>query len=516
MLFNSFAFIFLFLPVTVAGFFLLGRWAPKSAATAWLVLASLFFYGYWDVRYVPLLLASVFFNYLVGRQIEKLAARVPSPLPKRGETPRAFPPGSPEAALLRRKKLWLFFGIAGNVALLGYFKYTDFFLGSLNALLGEQAFSLPQIVLPLGISFYTFTQTAYLVDAYRGEARNRSLLTYLEFVTIFPHLIAGPIINHKQMIPQFVAASTFSVHWENMAQGLTLFSFGLFKKVVLADSFSPWVAEAFSHADGLTCLEAWIGTLSYTFQLYFDFSGYSEMAMGLGLLLNLRLPQNFDSPYRSLSIIDFWRRWHMTLGSWVKWYLYIPMGGNRHGYLRKMRNLFVSMLVIGLWHGAGWTYVAWGALHGVYLMADHTWRRLAQPRDWQLPRPLCWALTFAAVVLGWVLFRASSFTEAFSMLRAMADVSSLALPLSTGSLPYVSGLASAGLPLAPMTMGGAEVYKALGLLAFSAVLLALVPNPVRLMARFRPSVPWLLLALALMLYTLLSFSHLSDFLYFQF
>lgn len=289
MLFNSYEFIFLFLPVTVVGFFLISK-CSHTFGTLWLVLASLFFYGWWDVRYVPLLCASIGFNYLVGGRIEQLAA---------GHT---IAPGEhvakdvPHAAA---RKGWLAFGIVVNVLLLGYFKYMDFFLGSVNTLAGADWFGLPHIVLPLGISFFTFTQTAYLVDAYRGQAKNESFLTYCEFVTIFPHLIAGPIINHREMIPQFVADTTFRVNWDNMARGLTIFTIGLFKKVVIADSLAPWVNDIFARADALTFLEAWIGALGYTLQLYFDFSGYSEMAIGLGLMLNLKLPMNFNSPYQS-------------------------------------------------------------------------------------------------------------------------------------------------------------------------------------------------------------------------
>lgn len=330
MLFNSYEFIFLFLPITFAGFFLLGKYA-KNYAVIWLVIASFVFYGYWDYHYVPLLFCSILFNYLVGMKIEKT-----------------------------NSKNWLFFGIIINIILLGYFKYTDFFLGTINDISGEHYFDLPNIVLPLGISFFTFTQTAYLVDAYRGEAVNRSFTTYCEFVTIFPHLIAGPIINHKEMIPQFIADKTFKINYANLAMGISIFSMGLFKKVAVADKLATWANVAFSNTETLTFIEAWIGAVSYTFQLYFDFSGYSEMAIGLGLMFNLKLPINFNSPYKATSIIDFWRRWHMTLGLWVRDYLYIPMGGNRNGEFCKMRNLFISMMIIGLWHGAGWTFVLWG------------------------------------------------------------------------------------------------------------------------------------------------------------
>lgn len=337
MLFNSYEFIFIYLPLVFAVYFLLAHYHKTKAASFSLILASFIFYGYWDIRYVPLLFGSICFNYFIGRWIESTS----------------------------RKRLIVAFGACCDLVLLGYFKYTKFFLETLNAT-GEFCFDLPHIVLPLGISFFTFTQLAYLIDAYRGETKRYSFLTYCLFVTIFPHLIAGPIINHKDMIPQFSRLRNFVLNYHNVAAGLALFVMGLFKKVVIADNLSPWVNQIFAQAGQVRFVEAWVGAIGYTFQLYFDFSGYSEMAIGLGLLFNLRFPVNFNSPYQATSIIDFWRRWHMTLGGWVKYYLYIPMGGNRFGELRKMRNLFCSMLLIGLWHGAGWTFVLWGGYMGLF------------------------------------------------------------------------------------------------------------------------------------------------------
>ena len=409
------------------------------------------------------------------------------------------------------RKGWLLFGIGINLWLLGYFKYMDFFLGTLNGLAGADWFDLPHIVLPLGISFYTFTQTAYLVDAYRGQAQNHSFLTYCEFVTIFPHLIAGPIINHREMIPQFVAEETFRVRWDNMARGLAIFTIGLFKKVAIADMLSPWVNDIFNRADALTFIEAWLGVLAYTLQLYFDFSGYSEMAIGLGLMLNLRLPQNFDSPYQSRSIIDFWRRWHMTLGLWVKNYLYIPMGGNRCGQLRKMRNLFASMLIIGLWHGAGWTYVFWGAWHGVMLVINHLWRTLKVT----IPNPLCWLLTFAGVIIGWVFFRAANFADASHILFAMSDVNNIVMPVKYHL--YLPWLEHFGVMFNVMPHMEAKMFAQQGVTVVGLLLLVVfMPNPLRIMERFKPSRVWMVLLLLAMCIALYNFSQVSDFLYFQF
>lgn len=458
MLFNSYEFIFLFLPVTFVVFFLLGRYDKKRTATLWLVLASFFFYGWWDVRYVPLLFLSICFNYCVGWQLEN----------KNGNKP------------------WLIFGITVNVLLLGYFKYTDFFITTINTLSGMDSLPLQHIILPLGISFFTFTQTAYLVDAYRGEAKNESFLTYLEFVTIFPHLIAGPIINHKEMVPQFIANKTFQLNYGNIAQGLTIFALGLFKKVIIADKLAIWANDAFSRIDTLTCVEAWWGAIAYSFQLYFDFSGYSEMAIGLGLMFNLKFPVNFNSPYKSCSIIDFWRRWHMTLGLWVKNYLYIPLGGNRRGECRKMFNLFLSMLIIGLWHGAGWTFVMWGGTHGLLLMINHQWCRL----NYSFPKILNWAITFVCVVFLWVFFRAESFYSAWMFSMAMLDLSGIEI-----------------------TWVGIRKFI---ILVLAACAMRVLPNTLQLMEKFKPNKKWAVAIAILLIYTLLQMDGYSEFLYFQF
>lgn len=465
MLFNSYEFMFLFLPLTFAGYFALGHWRLPRAALGWLTLASFFFYGWWDVRYVPLLMGSIVFNFLAGRRIEAA----------------------------RKKKLWLTAAVLGNLLLLGYFKYMGFFLATVDAVTGS-GWVVPHIVLPLGISFFTFTQTAYLIDAYRGETRRYSFLNYCLFVTIFPHLIAGPIINHRAMIPQFSRLRNFVIDYRNLAQGLCLFTMGLFKKVVIADQLSPWVNAVFAQASSVTFYEAWAGALGYTFQLYFDFSGYSEMAIGLGLMFNLHFPVNFNSPYQADSIIDFWRRWHMTLGGWVKNYLYIPLGGNRHGEWHRLRNLLVSMLLIGLWHGAGWTYVFWGGLHGVCLVINHTWRRLGV----DLPQGLCRLVTFLSVVIAWVFFRADSFADAGAVLSGMLRVQDLLLP-------------SAGLwRLAD------PVSEVFGWLAVLMAGLMVCQNPLQWLRGFRTSWTWLAVSLALGLLSLYSLSHVSDFLYFQF
>lgn len=342
MLFNSYAFIFAYIPLVFLGYFTLGRRSHRLAAL-WLASASIFFYGWWDARFIGLLLGSIAFNYSAGYA---LARRSPT-------RPRAL----------------LGIAIGMNLGLLGYFKYFNFFLDNLNALT-DAHFENPPILLPLGISFFTFTQIAFLVDAYQGKAKEFNFVHYTLFVTYFPHLIAGPILHHKEMMPQFAAAAGCRWNARNIAVGGSIFIIGLAKKILLADALAEFATPIFSavHDGGQPMLiEAWIAALAYTLQLYFDFSAYSDMAIGLSLLFNVRLPANFESPYKSTSIIEFWRRWHISLSRFLRDYLYIPLGGNRKGPLRRYLNLLATMLLGGLWHGAGWPFIVWGGLHGCYL-----------------------------------------------------------------------------------------------------------------------------------------------------
>jgi len=401
MLFNSYAFIFLFLPVVLLGYFALGR-RSNLAPVVWLALASLVFYAFGGWQFVPLLLASIAFNYGVGYL---LIARKLGP---------------------RARFAVLAIGVAGDLLVLGIFKYAGFFAANLNALLSTGF--VVNIVLPIGISFYTFTQIAFLVDAYRGNIARYALPHYALFVTYFPHLIAGPILHHKDMIPQFESAETKRPDPHLILCGLIIFAIGLFKKTCLADGIQPLVSQAFG-PNAPTFDQAWIGVLAYTFQLYFDFSGYSDMAIGMSLMFGIFPPLNFNSPYKAVSIVDFWRRWHMTLSQFLRDYLYIPLGGNRHGRVLRYVNLMITMLLGGLWHGAAWTFVAWGALHGVYLCINHAWSNYgpeAPPRFARLADIAGLILTFLAVVIAWVFFRAPDMATALSVLSKMADPSNIA------------------------------------------------------------------------------------------
>jgi alginate O-acetyltransferase complex protein AlgI len=401
MLFNSYSFIFLFLPFVLLGYFALGR-RSNLTPVAWLALASLVFYAFGGWQFVPLLLLSIAFNYGVGYLL----------------IARKLGPGARFAVLAT--------GVAGDLVVLGIFKYAGFFAANLNALFATGF--VVHIVLPVGISFYTFTQIAFLVDAYRGHVARYALPHYALFVTYFPHLIAGPILHHRDMIPQFERAETKRPDPHLILCGLIIFAIGLFKKTCLADCIQPLVAQAFG-PNTPTFDQAWIGVLAYTFQLYFDFSGYSDMAIGISLMFGIFLPLNFNSPYKAVSIVDFWRRWHMTLSQFLRDYLYIPLGGNRHGRVLRYVNLMITMLLGGLWHGAAWTFVVWGALHGVYLCINHAWSNYGPktpPRFARLADIAGVVLTFLAVVIAWVFFRAPDMATALSVLSKMADPSNIA------------------------------------------------------------------------------------------
>ena len=435
MLFNSYEFLFLFLPVVFAGFFWLARFG-HSVSALWLSFASLFFYGWWSPKYVGLLLASIVINYGLAYVIGHKHSRA-------------------------HAKIFLIFAIAANLVLLGFYKYFNFFIGTTNWLSGG-TFSLVDIILPLGISFFTFTQIAFLVDVYRGVAREYNFIHYLLFVTYFPHLIAGPVLHHGQMMPQFAKRETYQLQLDNVALGLSIFTIGLAKKVLLADNFGDYAEPVFAAA-GLGVqpdfIEAWTGALAYTLQLYFDFSGYSDMAIGISMLFGVKLPINFNSPYKAANIIEFWRRWHMTLSQFLRDYLYIPLGGNRNGAIQRHVNLMMTMLLGGLWHGANWTFVIWGGLHGLYLVVNHVWRSLVAgrvptqgipARAYSLAATL---LTFLCVVVAWIFFRAESFSSAILVLKGCFGYGGMSLPTKLGAIVDSFGNLASLLP-AGVSYGG--------------------------------------------------------------
>lgn len=462
MLFNSYEFIFVFMPVTVIVYFLLNRFRLVFASKLWLALSSLFFYCWWDVRYLPLLLGSIAFNFLMGRAI-----------------------GHTREDKVGKRKTLLAAAVSVDVLLLGYFKYADFFLTNVNALVGHD-FKLLHIVLPLGISFFTFTQIAYLVDAYRGAAKEYNIVSYVLFVTFYPHLIAGPILHHKEMMPQFDRLRNKTLDFSNISKGLFLFCIGLFKKVVIADSFAPIATNGFDTMTQLNFVQGWMASLSYTLQLYFDFSGYSDMAIGIALLFNIKLPVNFNSPYKSVSIQDFWRRWHMTLSRFLRDYIYIPLGGSRKGTARTHINSMLTMLIGGLWHGAGWTFVFWGFLHGFAQFIHRIWQKTGI----KMPKWLAWFITFQFINFAWVFFRATSWDNAVKVLKGMAGLNGIGLSTLDKS-------------------------NFLWLVVF--ILVALIcRNSMQLLEKFKPGLKTAVFAAALFVFAVVYFNKISEFLYFSF
>ncbi|MCW1915813.1 MBOAT family protein [Luteolibacter sp. GHJ8] len=505
MLFNSYTYLLLFLPLVALGFHLL-RNSKLRLALGWLVVTSLVFYGVWNPdptqpwspKYVLMILASCTFNYFLGKRLSALKHSRPG-------------------------KLLLGFGVGANLLALGYFKYAGFLAGISQDLMGWPAV-VPQIVLPLAISFFTFLQIAYLVDAWRGETEEYHFTDYLLFVTFFPHLIAGPLIHHREMMPQFARNKNRGLRSNDMSVGITLLALGLFKKVVVADYLARTASPIFDLAAGEgrdpTMAEAWAGALSYSLQLYFDFSGYSDMALGSARIFGIRFPLNFHSPYKATSIVDFWRRWHITLSRFLRDYLYIPLGGNRKGPSRRYVNLFVTMLLGGLWHGAGWTFIVWGALHGALLCLNHAWFGLRKKLSiGAIPKPLAIGMTFFAIMIGWVFFRAHDFHSAKTMLAAMFGFegwsawppdSMMVVKEDRAWKPIIGGLLLCW--FFPNTQQFMKRYlPALGMKEFKD----LRPGPHRWW-HWRPTIPWAIFTLAILYGVGREFDKVSEFIYFQF
>jgi len=499
MLFNSPVFLFAFLPVAVAMFYLMGHIRGGVAARAWLVAASLFFYSWTVPQYFLLLVTSLLCNFSFGRLIERQQA--------------------PKFA-----KLWLFLGVSFNLALIGYFKYGGFIVYNVSTVFDLHLIR-PDIALPLAISFFTFQQIAFLVNAYRGNSLHPTLLEYVSFVVFFPHLIAGPIVQHSDIIPQFRDERIYHFDADRFAQGLTIFLLGLAKKVVLADKFGSYADVAFAgaaKAAELSFYEAWGGALAYTLQLYFDFSGYSDMAIGLGLLFGIRMPINFNSPYKSRSIVDFWRRWHMTLSRFLREFVYVPLGGNRHGLLRRYINLMSTMLIGGLWHGASWTFVIWGGLHGGYLVINHGWEavRTRVPVAGRmmsafggLPALL---ITFFAVVVGWVIFRANSLDAAAVVFRGMAGSSGFFLPAELiTKIPFLHWFGSPTGKLNNFNDGTNVGFIEMSLLLMAGLAICFrAPNVQEMTPRWRLAM--VVASFALVVQRVLFSGQVSPFLYFRF
>ena len=494
MLFNSYIFLFAFLPLAYAGFALLAGRDDRTLAKVWVILCSLAFYGWFAVSDVPVILASIAANYALARAI-------------------AVAPG--EAGRARRNLIFRL-GVAANVALLAYFKYTRFFLTEVLSLFGLTV-PAPVIVLPLGISFFTFQQIIFLRDIRSGAVTRFRFLDYVFCVTFFPHLIAGPIIKYKNILAQLVSRAFFKVSAVLAASGFAWLTLGLVKKVLIADRIAPWANEVFGLAASgapFGPAAAWAGVLAYTFQIYFDFSGYSDMAIGLALLFAVELPVNFDSPYKSRSIVEFWRRWHITLSWFLRECLYIPLGGNRHGPARQYGNLLLTMLLGGLWHGAGYGFILWGGVHGLALAVTHAAarRRGAGAPAGRAAQGLAVAATFAVTALAWVLFRAETLPAAGRVYAALAGAGGGAGGPAAG-WPVWSGLAGCAVVVffAPNTQQLMATVR-------PRIEHFLAPGepPAPGVLQWRPTVAWAVFLGVLFFVVVTNLSNATDFLYFQF
>jgi len=491
MIFSSFEFIFAFLPMAIAGYYLANRTVNALTGKIWILCCSLFFYGWWNTAYLPLLVGSIVVNYLIAKKISSMDATL------RPKT----------------RKIFFIVGVLFNLFLLGYFKYANFFVDNWDLLFNKNVV-LQKIILPLGISFFTIQQIAFLVDVYEELVEEKSFLDYALFVTFFPHLLAGPILHHKQMMPQFAVIKTRAFNPANFAVGLFVFSIGLFKKVLLADTLSIWVGSGYSLTSQLSILDAWFSSLSYTFQLYFDFSGYVDMAIGVGLMFNIRLPINFNSPYRASGVINFWERWHITLSKFITTYIYTPLIKNFPGritFVKSMIATLVAMFIAGLWHGAAWTYVVFGVFHGLGLVVNHIWRK----SKIKISFGFSWFITFMFVNVSFVIFRSSSLGQAIEILKTMAGFGVYTgawfdLHIVEHLSPMIDTLAQYIVPEFK-TQLVASVF-----ISFLLGICLLCKNTNMLQENFKPGFLTILFQVLLFVTPLFMMNGVTEFLYFQF
>ena len=477
MLFNSYIFIFLFLPATLLVYFTLNRLKLTYPAKISLIIASLFFYGYNNPKYVLIIVASIILNYLLCILMRRYIAQ--------------------------RKKI-VVLGVVANVLLLGYFKYFDFLIQNINQIF-DSSFDYLQIALPLGISFFTFQQISYLVDTSRGEQTGESFVDYVLFVTFFPQLVAGPIVSHDEILPQLASKENKRFRSDNMVQGIIAFSIGLFKKVIVADNLGKIVTYGYQHIPQLNSFEAFLTIIAYTLQIYFDFSGYCDMATGIGLMFNIKLPMNFNSPYKSTTILEFWKRWHITLTRFLTKYIYIPLGGNRKGTIHTYLNIFLVFLISGIWHGAGYTFIIWGILHGLASMLCRVFAKQVS----KIPKWINWLLTFIFLNFTWVIFRADSISQAGLLIRRLTvggfeineELTETLLQPTFISVPYQF------LPF---------VFVIIVYIVVSLAVCIFCKNTNELVEKKSTSVQSLLATLCLFILSIISLSGVSTFLYFNF
>ncbi len=490
MLFNSYEFIFLFLPISFFIYFYLNSKRLTTASKAWIVFASLFFYSWWNIVYLPLILISVLFNYSITNAMVSY-----------DENKKNY----------FSKKILLQIGLVFNIGLLVYFKYMDFFIENTNMLFSTDI-SLLHLALPLAISFFTLQQIAFLIDSYEGLVKEKDFLNYIVFVTFFPQLIAGPIVHHAEMMPQFANIRNKVLNYKNISMGLFIFSMGLFKKVVIADTFAVWATAGFDTAATLNFLEAWATSLSYTFQIYFDFSGYMDMAIGAALLFNIKLPINFNSPYRATGIIDYWSRWHITLTNFITTYVYTPIvrSFKKITFGKAMLATFLAMLISGIWHGASWMFVFWGVLHAIALVTNHYWRKSKiKMNDF-----LAWFITFNFVNITMVFFRAKDWDDAVKVLSSMFSLNNIVIDDKFANV--LSFLTPYSVKFAPMLEdiqgGGWTIIW----LIFGFILVLSFRNSMEKLRLFKPSIINSTIFIILFIISFYKLSGYSEFIYFRF
>jgi len=514
MQFNYFEYMFFFIPGVIFIYFFICRKGFTASAKWWLLACSIAFYAYLNVRYLPILLASIAVNYFASRMLAGERTGV-------------------------SKKAVLTAGICFNVALLGYFKYTDFFIKNINYLFSSNI-PLLKILFPLGISFYTFVQIAFLVESYLGQVTNRSFLDYSLLIAFFPKIIQGPISRFDELSPQLTDPKNMRVNYEHIARGLFLVSIGLFKKLVLADNLGVWATQAFDHATVLNFFEAWFASLSYTLQIYFDFCGYTDVAVGVALMFNIRLVHNFNTPYRALSLQDFWRRWHITLSTWLNKYLYTPMVINRRylGRAGVILSLIVTFTICGLWHGASWNYIAFGFIHGIGLSIDYLTQKRRTRFERRLPtlifsrshasrlqaawgkhsvaafRFFCWFITFNFVNASFVIFRAADFKGAAKIFRGMAGLNGVMLPEKLKALgPTGAAWLSYGSWLADL---GEKQYYFIYLILAAGIAALAGKNSMETSEKLKPSMGWALLVSLLFGIGVIHTTQVTEFIYANF
>jgi len=490
LLFNSYIYIFLFLPITFFVYFFLNSKRLTTASRGWLILASLFFYSWWNIIYLPLILISVSINYLLAISLidyDELRKKYFS------------------------KKTILFVGLIFNIGLLVYFKYMDFFISNINSLTNTNI-ELLHLALPLAISFFTLQQIGFMVDAYEGLVKERNLVNYALFVTFFPQLIAGPIVHHKEMMPQFESIKNKVKNYENIVHGFFIFSIGLFKKVIIADTFAIWANNGYDSVNTLTLLEAWVTSLSYTFQMYFDFSGYMDMAIGSALLFNIKLPRNFNSPYKATGVIEYWSRWHITLTNFITTYIYSPIlkSFKNITFHKAMYATVVAFLISGIWHGASWMFVFWGGLHGIGIAVNHYWKKYwSKKLNIKINKYIAWFITFNFVNITFIFFRSTDMNHAINVLKGLIGFNGIAFPNFLFLEKY--GFLFLGI----FKNIGANVYTFIWVFS-GFVLVLFFKNALEQKDSLKINFKTAIFSGSLFVYAVLSMNKISEFLYFNF